>query len=422
MTFLAPGWLLAAGAVAFGVALLHLIARHLPPVAMLPTARFIPARRARAVSRTVRPSDLLLLLLRVALVLAAGAALARPVLEPRRRAVARVVVLDRSRAVANPGEALDSARSLLREGDVVVAFDSAARELPPRALASIARDGAGAERGSLSAALIVARRAAARLGEGADTMELIVVSPLARESWDRATPALLARWPGPARLARVALAADSAAAPGVSVRADGDDPLAVALSLLGGLRPEGTVRIVRGAPDAADSAWTRAGERALVLWPRKPDALWGTRERADTVGAVVTDDAVMVAPLARDSRVPAGRAVAHWVDGEVAATEQPLGRGCIRSVAIAIPAAGDLALRPDFARLVGALTARCGGAHDLRPVAAEDAARYFDANPTRPPRIAAGDSLAPWLLGLALLLALLEPLVRRQRAASEVLE
>ena len=418
MTFLEPRWLVAAGVVAAGVAVLHLIARHFPPVAMLPTARFIPARRARAVSRTVRLSDLLLLLLRVALVLAAGAALARPVLEPRRRAVARVLVLDRSSAVASLAEGLDSARALAREGDAIVVVDSSAREVDTRALDSLPRVGSGAGGGTLPAALHIARRAAARLEAGADTLELAVVSPLARDSWDRATPELLERWPGPARAARIALRTDSAAASGVAVRGERDDPIAVAAGLLGVRRADATVRIVRDAPVAADSAWARDGERALVLWPREPGTLWTARERVDTVGAVIAGDAVMVAPLVRDVEPPEGRAVAHWVDGEVAATEQPLGRGCVRAVAVTIPSVGDLALRPDFGRLATALGARCGGARDAGALTDAEVTRYFAVG-TRPPRTATGTSLAPWLLALALLLAVAEPFARRRRAAAE---
>lgn len=418
MTFLEPRWLAVAGAVAAGVVLLHVIARHFPPVATLPTARFIPAHRARAVSRTLRLSDLLLLVLRVALVLAAGAALARPVLEPRRRSVARVVVLDRSRAVASLGEGLDSARAIARAGDAIVVFDSAVRELDARALETLPRGGAGAGRGALSAALIVARRAAARLETGADTVELVVVSPLTRESWDRATPVLLERWPGLARSARIAMRRDSASGDGVTVRAERDDPIFVAAALLGTLRQDAAVRIVRGSPDAADSAWARDGDRALVVWPREPRALWPAREPADTVGAVVAGDVVLVTPLAREVQPPAARVVAHWVDGEAAATEQPLGRGCLRAVAVAVPAAGDVALRPDFGRVVASLSSRCGGPRAAAQIGESDASLYFTAR-ARPARSTAGTSIAPWLLALALLLAIAEPFVRRQRAAAE---
>ncbi len=55
-----------------------------------------------------RPTDLLLLLLRIAILMTAGAAFARPSFAPR-PSVARVVVLDYSRSVASIAEVADSA-------------------------------------------------------------------------------------------------------------------------------------------------------------------------------------------------------------------------------------------------------------------------------------------------------------------------
>jgi hypothetical protein len=96
MTFLAP-WAMALGAAgALGVVVLHLVARQRPAAYLLPTARFVPDRQA-LVSRAIsRPHDLPLLLLRVMLLLCAGAAFARPVFESRRTTRARIVLLDRS--------------------------------------------------------------------------------------------------------------------------------------------------------------------------------------------------------------------------------------------------------------------------------------------------------------------------------------
>ena len=83
MTFLAPGFLWGAALVALATAVLHLLAWRRPPTVPLPTARFVPERTMRVMARTVRLSDVWLLLLRVALIACAGVALARPVLRHR---------------------------------------------------------------------------------------------------------------------------------------------------------------------------------------------------------------------------------------------------------------------------------------------------------------------------------------------------
>lgn len=63
---------------AMGVTLLHLLSVQRPPSLRLPTTRFLPERTVRAVSRTKHVSDVRLLLLRVAGLLLAGLAVARP--------------------------------------------------------------------------------------------------------------------------------------------------------------------------------------------------------------------------------------------------------------------------------------------------------------------------------------------------------
>jgi len=78
MTFASPFVLGIAAAAALVIAGLHLLSVRRPPELLLPTARFLPATEVRAVSRTRTPSDLLLLLLRVGALLAAGFALAGP--------------------------------------------------------------------------------------------------------------------------------------------------------------------------------------------------------------------------------------------------------------------------------------------------------------------------------------------------------
>ena len=435
MSWLAPAYLGAAGAAAAAVALLHLLAWRRPPALALPTARFIPDRPARAVSRAVRPSDLALLALRMAIVMLVGAAFAGPVRTPARRAVARVVAADLSRAVRDPAEVADSARRWLGAGDALVLFDSAARVSDTAALASLGGTAtAGATRGSLSAALAASLGAARTLG-AADTLELVLVTPVAAEELDQATPALRALWPGRVRLVRAAAMPDSASGGGGGLEVRGaptNDPVLAAAALLGGPRAPTTAatRVVRSAPNGADSAWAGAARgRVLLVWPAAgaPGAAWTPRAPRDTMGAVAADEggAVLEAPLERAWRAPASALAAplRWLDGEPAAIERALGAGCVREVGVPVPVAGDLALTASFRRLLLALAGPCGGTARLAPVADAELAWLVGApvagrttvESSRPRR----SPYTPWLFAAALVLAgLAEPLLRRARAES----
>ena len=417
MTFLAPWFLAGAALTAAGVIALHFLAFQRPRPSVLPTARFLPDRPARAASPARRPRDLLLLALRLLLVLLVGAAFARPVVAPRRRPVARVVALDRSRAVGDEAAARDSARRYLGEGDALVAFDSAARAVTGAAADSLlgaAPGGRTAPRGSLSAALVAALRAAPALRERADSVELVVVSPVAVEERDEATAPLRALWRGRARLVRVAAVMDTAPRSiALAVRAPAGDPVLAAASLVRPLADSARVRVVRGAPGAADSAWARAGG-ALVHWPAAGDRPPWPRLRADSSGAVVTGAGSVVAVFDRRWAAPAGGAFLWWVDGGAAATEVPHGAGCLRSVAVAVPEVGDVTLTPAFRRLVDAVAVPCGGARDVRPDAdvrwlSGTGALY--APP--PPDANGGARLARWLFAAALAVAVLELALRR---------
>ena len=102
LTFAAPGFLLA-GALAMLVPLaLHLIRRRPPGRAPLPTARFL-AEDPRNAVRVSRPSDLVLLALRMLLLLLVGAAFSRPAWLPAPEGTSTVVLLDRGGAVDADG-------------------------------------------------------------------------------------------------------------------------------------------------------------------------------------------------------------------------------------------------------------------------------------------------------------------------------
>ena len=184
MSFAAPAFLAAGIAAAIVVAALHFLARQRPRSAVFPTARFIPEKTARAPSRAVRPSDLLLLALRAAALILLGAAFAKPTWDPPRSGTARVVLLDRSRAVRNSAEAQDSALALVRDGDALVALDRFAHFWPADSLRANA-PAAGTYAGSLSAGFVAAHQAAATIAEHADSVELVLVSPLVREDGTR---------------------------------------------------------------------------------------------------------------------------------------------------------------------------------------------------------------------------------------------
>ena len=261
--------MVAGGMIAAAVVALHFIVTREPRTVPLPTARFAPARPVRARARKIRLQDLLLLLLRVLLILAVGAALAEPVLDPPHRDLARIVLVDRSRAIADAAEVADSARALLGDGDALVLFDSTvvvARDGGRDSLAALVRS---PNRGQLSPALIAALRTASDMREMADSFELAIISPLVAEQADLATDSIRALWPGAVRLVPVAASGANAAPAVVAIDAAADDPLRLSLS---GLRSNSdtaasTVLIVRGALDAADSAWATGGPRALVHWP-----------------------------------------------------------------------------------------------------------------------------------------------------------
>ncbi|MBV9878849.1 MAG: BatA domain-containing protein [Gemmatirosa sp.] len=441
MTLLAPWWLAAGAAAALGLVALHLLAVGRPAPVAWPTARFVPVRAARARRLAPRPADRLLLAVRVAAVLLAALALARPTRTPARRPVARIVLADVSRAARDPAAVRDSVRALAASatasGDLLVAFDTTAAApvafgATPAARDSIAnaalapRDAAPAA-GSLSAALAAARRAAPRLRAAADSIELVIVSPLLAREADAATRALRGAWAGRARLVRVAAAGDSAAnaaTGGVRVvaRRNGlaDDALAAAAGLVGA-RSATAVRIVRDGLTAADSAWARDSGGVAIDWAVDGvPAGWRRAARADTAGGVVAGDAAFVATMARRAAWPAGESivVARWADGEPAATEHPSGTGCVRAVAVPVPQVGDAALRAPFLAFLAALAAPCaqraGGAPldsaTVRALAGDG--RLLAASTLAPPP-AARDASGTWLLGAALALLAAELPLRR---------
>jgi hypothetical protein len=290
-----------------------------------------------------------------------------------------------------------------------------------------------ASHGSLSPAFAAARRVAGEVARGADSLRLVVISPVTDAGLDAATPAWRAAWPGRIEFVRVAArTADSTRARSPElVGAASDDPIAPALArdVATTARAHAT-RIVRRDPTGADSAWARGAGRVLVAWPRgsASDPVAGASGASSGDSSLFADavhvngpaGVTLVAPLARRA-VPAGRTIARWRDGAPAVTESGIGEGCIRSVGILIPSEGDLTLRAPFSRFLGATLGPCGGDAGT-PVADSVVTALAGTGSLAPARLLAvegnGETRLPaLLLALALLGLGAEWLLRRRSAA-----
>jgi hypothetical protein len=447
MTFLAPGFFFASLAVAAAIVALHFIVTRQPPSAILPTARFVPDMRATAVARAKRPSDVPLMLLRVLLVLAAGAGLAKPVLKPSRGAEARVILVDVSRSARDSIAIRDSVRAIYRNGDAVVVFDSSARLVSENVGDTVGALRPTSRRGNLSAALIAALRAGSSLRDGADSLELVIVSPFAREGLDAATDSIRNLWPGTARLVRVAAsAADSPSVTGaLEIRADSNDPLTVTVALArkretgngqqvagNGQRATESGLIDRSSIQTARPVTSSPEGGPLIEWPASSRPRFSVqRSVRDTVGGVMAGEAVVVSAFERIWSFPpdslrGAEVIARWVDGEPAAIEKPDGAGCVRSVAVPVSPVGDFVIRNDFVRLVASLSWPCAQRTSLIPAGANAVARLEGKGGLAPreafqPLTDVRSELAPWLFALALAAAIAELFVRNRRSDRKAL-
>lgn len=384
MSFLAPGYLAAALAVAAVLAALHLIVTRQPPAAALPTARFIPELPAASRVRDARPRDLAVLLARVLLVLSVGAALARPVLYPAVQPVRRIVLANVSSA-SERSALMAAVRSATLGASAIIAYDTSAWMVTRPALDSLTRDSARVRRASLSAALVAALRAASRLRSSADSIEIVVISPLLGDEMDAAVPRLRSLWPGSIRVIRLPAAARSAysAVPTVSWPSEGVPPrFAIARAV-----PDSSFALVLGDGAAAEA--TVAPFTRMWTFPR------------DSMRSVTV--------------------LARWADGEPAALEWQGASECVRSSTVVLDSVGDVTLRPSVARFRAALSARCTNVRGAPWTAAQVAAFARSGKLARASLLpAAADTstpLVPWLLGLALLCVIAESVLRRRRSA-----
>jgi hypothetical protein len=336
-------------AAAAGVIAVHLLSWRRPQPRSLPTARFVPPAAQRALSRRLQPSDLDLLALRLLAVVSIGLAVAGPAFSLRQSGVARVVIADRSRSVANIADVRDSV-GRLDDGAAetrVILFDS----LPVIASDDAWRDSSGiVRRGNLDAALITGFREAVALRSRFDSVEVVIISPLVAEEISAGTAGIVAAAGRPVRHVRVR--SRTASAPpslASSLLPPATDLVGAALRLATSTPPS-WLRVTRGPMTSTDS--THAVHGGLVLfWPVDSQS----RPAAD---GILSANGAVVGSFARMGDPP-GTPVARWSDGRPAAAQETLGAGCVRSVAIGLPATGDAVLRPDFQRFVRDLAVPC---------------------------------------------------------------
>jgi hypothetical protein len=270
-------------------------------------------------------------------------------------------------------------------------------------------------------------RAGSALRDRADSIELVIVSTLAAEELSAATDSIRSLWNGRARVVRLESPIDTGvASTPLSMRGAATDPLEVTVSLARRLVKSGAV-IRRAQEPPADRAGA-TGNAVSIEWPlsgRPRGAV--PRASVDTIGGVVADGKIVVAPFERrwayaaDSLLGAG-VVARWIDGDPAVVEWRSNDGCIRSAAIPVTSAGDLVIRDDFVRFVAAVSGECSG-KSMVPASVESVAALagrgsLATSASFRPRSDVRSTLSPWLFALAIALALAEILVRRRSSAA----
>jgi hypothetical protein len=306
------------------------------------------------------------------------------VLTPRREKIVRVIVADVSGSVANVAEVRDSVRALVRPGDAIVVFDTAAWTVGSVDSVVNRHGRASSGSGSLSAGLVAALRAGSRVRDGADSVELLVVSPVAALERDRATAVIRALWPGRGRLVRIASA----------------------------ILPDSSAQ----TPHIVDFLGT--GRPALAV----------ARNRIDTIGAVVARGKVVVSQFERRWRFTAdslkgARVIARWVDGDPAVIEYDSASACRTSVLVPLDSTGDMPLRPSVVSFARALSASCEPLRSVSDTALATmlvgANGHLAVAAQFPPATDVDTPLARWLVVIAICLAILEMVMRRAKANAE---
>ncbi|HEX2202813.1 MAG TPA: BatA domain-containing protein [Longimicrobium sp.] len=432
IAFAAPAFLVAGLLAALVPVALHLIRRRPPSSAPLPTQRFL-TEDARNAVRVSRPTDLLLLALRMLLLALAGAALARPAWLPAPEGTSEIVLLDRgaamsggawARAVGEARRALLDAEGSAR-GELVV-FDTAATHVPRRRVTPALFDSLAAARPSSDrvdyAAALRSIRGASRELRGADSVRVTMLTvprwggwsagmaPLRRAAWPGALamPELGAARPAPADPA----SADSASTDATAADSADDAPrrAMVVASGRGGqfAAPalEATGWRVARTP-GVDALPTEGAGLYVVLARTAPAVAAELRRRAEGGATVVvardavTEEVRGMIPwtgFALDDRAPGGifldpelridgasngvrgrpaegaRVIAAWDDGRPAASAISLGRGCVVFAGTDLEG-GGLPFSASFPRLLDRLGRGC----ESSAAPSADADRPLDA-------------------------------------------
>ncbi len=468
ITFALPWVLAVAVAGAMAVAALHWLSVRRPPELLLPTARFLPERDVRAVSRTRRPSDLWLLLLRVLLVLAAGVAIAGPAWNPSARTIGVV-------AVVGPGVMRDTVA--IRQMLTDTATDASASPEPVR-IVFVDSSMTSATPATLTALFPVAIRAATALVRDDAAIDSLDLHLFAREGAadGAAFDAWRAAWNGrvvlhvasdaPTRRQIVLIDATGERIDGgidrrtdAAVQAEGaargnDDVVTTALawhaarvSRVGASRVD-TIQVVRGESgvvpttartsartSAQTSAQTSAPTfqaRLQVQWPvQGVPTGWRTRDTVDSAAAIAIGGAAIDGPWvvrAEPDTVTGAIPIAWFSNGIVAANEvHRAGDTCIRRVGVEVVSGSDALIAATANRFFDRLLAACapvaplaGAALSVRSVhgsqrapAASLRERHREANGSGAPAARRGwPWITPALLGLSVLLLLVEWRVR----------
>lgn len=424
MSFLHPGFLWLGALAAAGIAVLHFIVTRQPKSGIFPTARFVPESRVEAVSRANRPSDLLLLFLRILAVMSIASAFARPTIASEREPKVRIILADLSRSSGSLHEVADSVSRYFRERDILIGFDSVPRLLVrPESLARIRPV---TDHAKLSPALIQAIRTGSRLRDQADSISLVIISAFPASSWDAATDTIRSLWPGAINVVRVSARRDTAPreTPVLSGNFAESDPLRFsgALASIGG--EVGSVRIIRtGVLQQADGV-----SGVLLHWPTSERPAFARQTKSIAHGSLIAGNAVVVAPFVTSFEFPAdsvrdARILARWEDGTPAAIQRSAANGCVRSTNIPVSSKGDLVIRPEFVSIVRELFRPCTPATKFAPASEAHLIRLKGgsaaARRTAFPASTSPASRLPFWLFLAGVAFLVAEQILRHRAKNE---
>lgn len=418
ITFGAPRFLVGAAVAALVPLVLHLIRRRPPSRIALPTERFLSPDPRTSV-RLGQPTDVLLLVLRMLLLLLAGAAFARPVWRPAARGTAPVVLLDRGAAMAGGdawlrGIATARQRLLGPRGEglgALVLFDSAASAIPASHVTAALFDSLAAARPSPAPSAYAAAMRAIPAAVGglrkADSVRVALVTRPRWSGWSEGLGPLRSSafpgaidlvdlpelapgdgdlQPGNVQALDAILVADALDRPsfvkpaleaaGWRVRVTSPSPderfdsarLVVVTSALAG-QPRGTGATSAARVPTIEAALRNAAEAGTTVLITAPAAQslrglipWGGAMRVDsTAGGMWLASGVHVAGAAMRVSGDAARGtsvIAVWDDGRPAAAAPRLGRGCVVFAATDLER-GEMTLDPAYPRLLDALAHGC---------------------------------------------------------------